>query len=372
MAWVEKLPSGRYRGGYIDAAGRKRQQGGFIHRQAAKTWAEDREQAARRGEAYDPNAGRTSFAEWARRWHAARVVEQSTAANEQARFDEVVARWGDWPIAAIGSLEIQAWIKEMAKTRAAGTVRKYHGMLSVILSAAMRPPHRLIVENPCRHVELPPVPQGREVFLTQDQVDALVAELPAPHSTLTLFLAYTGLRWGEAVGLHVNRLDFLRRRVQVADVLGQTDEGFHLKAYPKGKVQRFVPLPEHVLTALSEHLSAYPPQSCGLHPDCPGLVFMKPPRYHGPMTLLSRQTFSRHIFGPAAKRAKLPAGVRPHDLRHSYASWLVQQGVSIREVQYLLGHSSIITTERYSHLAPDAGEAARLVLERGEKIARTN
>lgn len=373
MAWTEKLPSDRWRGGYIDALGRKRQKGGFVHKTAAKTWAEDGEEAARKGEEFDPTAGRVTFKSWAERWQESRVVEPSTADRDKSRYAEVVERWGDSPIGAIGSLEIQGWVKEMtARGRAPGTVRKYHNMLSVILEAATLPP-RLIAENPCRHVTLPTLPPGREVYLTEAQVTALVAELDKrgkQWGTLALFLANTGLRWGEATGLHVNRVDWLRRRVHVLNTMTQNGSVFALKAYPKGKQQRYVPLPDHVQERLSVHVTDFPPQPCGLHTDCPGLLFSAFPRWTkgNDARPISRQTFERHIFTPAAQLAKLPTDLVPHDLRHTYASWLVQAGVSLREVQQLLGQSSITTTERYSHLAPDAGEVARGVLDRKSNI----
>jgi integrase len=52
-----------------------------------------------------------------------------------------------------------------------------------------------------------------------------------------------------------------------------------------------------------------------------------------------------------------------HSLRHSYASWLVQSGISIYEVKERLGHKSISMTERYSHLAPGAGRDSVQVIE---------
>ncbi len=52
--------------------------------------------------------------------------------------------------------------------------------------------------------------------------------------------------------------------------------------------------------------------------------------------------------------AKLPEGISFHNLRHTCASWLVMRGVPLSVVQYILGHSAIVVTQRYAHLAPDA------------------
>jgi len=64
-----------------------------------------------------------------------------------------------------------------------------------------------------------------------------------------------------------------------------------------------------------------------------------------------RQEYLSKAFKQSAKKAGLKEGLHFHTLRHSFATWLVQAGVSLYEVQKLLGHSNITTTQVHSHLA---------------------
>jgi site-specific recombinase XerD len=64
---------------------------------------------------------------------------------------------------------------------------------------------------------------------------------------------------------------------------------------------------------------------------------------------LGYRGFRRLAWDPAVRAAMLPAGVSPHCLRHSYATWLLDAGVVIQTVRKLLGHASIATTQIYIH-----------------------
>ena len=61
----------------------------------------------------------------------------------------------------------------------------------------------------------------------------------------------------------------------------------------------------------------------------------------------------QHLFKRYVRELKLPERLHFHSLRHTFASWLVQDGATLYEVQKLLGHSSAKVTEVYSHLQPE-------------------
>jgi integrase len=73
---------------------------------------------------------------------------------------------------------------------------------------------------------------------------------------------------------------------------------------------------------------------------------------------ISRDWFRVQVWVPALKRAGITFHVRPHDLRHAHASWLLAGGADLQTVKDRLGHGSISTTEKYLHTLPDADDSA--------------
>ena len=88
-------------------------------------------------------------------------------------------------------------------------------------------------------------------------------------------------------------------------------------------------------------------------------------------TLLRRDYYNRHIWQPVIAAAGTPADATFHDLRHTFASTALAEGVPISEVSRWLGHESItITVELYGHLVPEASGRARDALDNAFRLAR--
>lgn len=145
-----------------------------------------------------------------------------------------------------------------------------------------------------------------------------------------------GLRPGEIYGLHGHRVDWLRSRIQVIDVM--TRHG--LRQWPKSKrSHRVVPVPAQILEGMSVLMA-------GRNRDA--LVFTAPEG--GPVT---DAHFRNRVWYPAITAAAIRR-FPPRVMRHTAASWLVQDGVPLYDAKALLGHEDCATTQRYAHLAPDA------------------
>jgi integrase len=174
-------------------------------------------------------------------------------------------------------------------------------------------------------------PQGRLRWLTQEEAINLLAACRKSRNItladLVEFCLFTGVRRGEALGLTWDRVDRARGVIR-------------LELTKSGR-RREVPLSSNADAVLARRWTF----------AAKGYVFG------------SRNWNS---FRSAWEAALAVAGVddfRFHDLRHTFASWLVQRGRTLKEVQEALGHQTVTMTMRYSHLAPDHLRAAVAVLD---------
>jgi integrase len=190
------------------------------------------------------------------------------------------------------------------------------------------------------------VGQGKQRFLSPDEVSTLADAIDPRFRALVLTACYAGLRLGELAALRRSRVDLMRRRVEVAETL--TDVGGHVSFGPPKTRRgwRTVPIP----AALADELAAH--MECYAATNEEALVFPSPLGQP-----LRRTTFRRRVWVPAVGRAGL-TDLAFHDLRHTYVSLAASAGLDLYEVSKRAGHSSAaFTADRYAHLYDAADEA---------------
>lgn len=333
----------------------------FARKTDADRFARDVEVVKDTGGFVDPRAGAITLGAWATVWLNSKA---NLAESTRARYADIVTawvepRWGSVKLANVRHDELQAWLSGI--DRQPGTVRKIHRVVSQSLAYAVKSGR--LARNPAEGCSLPRVHAPEKRYLTHAQVDALAAEVGPSWSLLVHFLAYTGLRWGEAAALRVGRLDLARRRVHVVESVTPVN-GVMTFGAPKSHERREVPLVPFLADLLAEHVAGLPKDA---------LVFRGP--YGG---VLRSSTFRARALSHAAEElglcepkldddgrqvVKLVKGVEvpqwtghfhPHEFRHTAASLAIAAGADVKVVQAMLGHkSATMTLDLYGHLFPD-------------------
>lgn len=247
----------------------------------------------------------------------------------------------------------------------ARTIRLHQVILSDALARAEK--SQLVARNVCRLVE--PLRQTRREMSTLAIGQVTTQLLPAlkDHrlyaAFLTLFIM--GLRRSELLGLRWQDIDWKAEVMHIRQTLvrvknheiGRTQLVFQ---EPKTEhSRRTIPIPAGCLAALRQHRAHQAEEKLSLGPAYKdhGLVFCQ--ANGGPMDPRNLNLY----FSQALERAGLPA-IRLHDARHTYATWLLEQGISPKVVQTMLGHSSItMTLDIYSHVSLDLEKQAAAKLD---------
>ena len=166
------------------------------------------------GQFVDPNAGRQTVRDYAEQWRLRQVHRPTTAAHVETMLRvHVYPVLGDRPLASVLPSDVQSLVKRLSGNLAPSTVGVVHRILAAVFKAAVR--DRRIVVSPCEGTKLPKNPKQRIEPLSVDAVQALAEAIPDRYRALVTLAAGTGLRQGEAFGLDVDRIDFLRRQLTV-------------------------------------------------------------------------------------------------------------------------------------------------------------
>jgi integrase len=346
VAHIEKRGPNRWRARYRDPSGAERSQT-FATKRDAERFLVGTEHAKQVGGYVDPHAGKQLFGAYAESWQQTQVFRATTAERFAVNLTRhILPTFGERPLARVQPSDVQSWVRKLSLSLAPTTVEVIYRQLSMIFKSAVR--DGLLVVSPCRDIRLPRIAHKQVVPLSVEQVHQLLDVVPEHVRALVVCVAGTGLRQGEAFGLTVTHVDFLRRTVRVDQQLVSLQGRSPYLAPPKTAAShRTVPVPQLVVDALADHLANHPPRD-------DGLLFTD--RDGKPWT---RNRFGE-VWRSGVARAALPHGTRFHELRHFYASLLIRHGESVKTVQARLGHASAVETlNTYGHLWPDADDRTR-------------
>jgi integrase len=391
MPGIRKTPAGNWRASWREPSGKH----------ASKTFATKREASAflarmnttkSTGAYVSPHAGRVLFGDHAREWMQTWNTEATTTARDASVMrNHVLAKWESWPLAKIDHLSVQGWVTNLGARLSPATLVQCRRLMSGVLRSALR--NRLIVFNPCDGVRIP----TRRTQDTDEQVidraafrSSLLPVVPHRYRALVAVGGGAGLRWGEAAGLCADALDLDSARLRVIRTVIEVSGHTSFKPYPKtGAGRRTVPLPGWLVALLREHIAIYPRGEAGLiFANQVGGAYRRTlfrTRVWRPALVRSgllgivepdeekvrgEWVDSDGIAGSAMFRSEPAAvnhvarhqagGLRFHDLRHSYATWLVDDGVPVNMVQRVLGHERSSTTlDLYTRRTDDPSRVLR-------------
>ena len=270
--------------------------------------------------------------------------------NVEGRLkNHLIPAFGQRPIAQIRPADVRAWVAEIAAVRAPATVKAAYNVLAQIMRTAEL--DGLIPRSPCIGISLPRDHGHQEmVFLDAKQVRHLAETIEPRFRVLIYMAAYTGMRAGELSALRVEKLNLTKATVDIVESASEVRGKWQVGPTKTGS-RRTLTLPPFLTDMLTEHIASYANDE--------GLVFSAakggPVRHHN---------FAVRHFARGAAEAKMPDGLRFHDLRHTCVGLLIAQGAHAKEIQERLGHSTIrLTFDRYGHLLPSLDERLRDGLE---------
>lgn len=308
----------------------------FVTEREAKSFRAQVENEIDRGVHVDPRRQEVTVADWCDEWLKGKT---NLAPKTRDRYEGILSaqirpQWARVKLKALKHSQVQTWLAGL--DLAPASVRKVHRVFSQAMAYAVKD-GRLGV-NPAAGVSLPRVVTVEKLFLTHEQVHELADRCGDDYRLMVLFLAYTGLRWGEMAALRVKRVDFMRKRATVAESVTPV-KGVMTFGPTKGHERREVPIPRHLVDDLVALVA-------GKTPD--DLVFVG-----GRGAPMRSQTFQRAALTGAAKTMGI-VGFTPHMLRHTAASLAIASGADVKVVQTMLGHkSATMTLDLYGHLFGD-------------------
>jgi integrase len=326
---------------YFDGDGRERREKVGPKALARKRYMQRKTEIAEGR--YFPNARRRAVLvdELVGEYREAKRREGKAVMASEVGYRRLLERFGGRRADTIATGEVEEWRDDMRESLAPATVNLHLTILRAVLRLGMR--------NGRLEASAVPAIRGlkannaRVRYLTDDEESRLITALPKLLRPLITIALHTGMRRGELLNLTWDDIDFVSGTIFVRT--SKSGEGRRLPMSPTA---------HRTLSALWQARRKRLSARVVRQSEAGRFVFAAP--HGGFMLNLGRAWY------PGLERAKLE-GLHFHDLRHTFASRLVMNGVDLYRVQILMGHKTPAMTLRYAHLSPQHLRAAVATLD---------
>jgi integrase len=258
------------------------------------------------------------------RSHSALVHSYKTGKDYQSVFNKLLKTFGNIPLTELTENKLSDYLKarnQISVYTSAKDLRYFRSAFNYAIN------QKYLLVNPCSKIKTIKAPERQPLFISAKDYETLLAVIDDKLiKDIVIFAINTGLRLMEILTLEWNQINFKDRYVILDNVNHIT----------KSKRIRSVPLNINALQVLTERER----ETKG------NFVFSNNEE-------ILKGDFVSKKFKKYIIKANLNPKLKFHSLRHSFASWLVQKGISIYQVSQLLGHSDLKVTQIYSHLTPD-------------------
>jgi integrase len=299
----------------------------------------------------DPSVKSRTFGEQALQFQASRLhlARSTQALAESLMRNQVLPYFDGMRLADVFPTDVQAFVSHLiAQGLSPSTVRQCYLLVAGVFSSAIR--DNLQYQTPCRDITLPKQPHLERRYLTAKEISS-VADASGEYRLLVLAAAYTGMRWGELAGLTLGNVNFLKRTITITMAFMEVNGSFWLEAPKSSGSMRTVSVPASLIDEFAEVAA----QRMLCSDDN---IFTTPAG-----AFLRRSNFRRRVWLPAV-RSTVGLPCTFHDLRHSHAALLIDQGEHPKLIQARFGHGSIrVTMDTYGHLFDGMDRAAADLLD---------
>jgi integrase len=299
------------------------------------------------------------FSEFKERWvsqYAENQVVPNTMERYRSQFKlHLIPAFGDRELIHISTEDIQRYRAEKERTLAPGTVKQHLSLLRQMFDHAIDWDY--LKKNPAKKVANPKIPKTEKDFLSPTEVRELLLHTQEKWYAFILVAVVSGLRIGELLAMKWSNLEWDKGRYLVRENL-QRKTSTHPKGFSEPKTDESaapVDISPKALEALRAHKKRQAAEKlrAGEKYSNRDLVFAT---FRGEP--LDHWNVKRRVLEPALDSAGLRT-IRFHDLRHTCAALLINQGESPKYIQKQLRHASIeMTFDTYGHLFPEAAQEA--------------